>query len=519
MKNINVIVVIICLAILVGNTNAQTIVIEAGATISNTGNGIISSDGDLTIDGLGNFSGNGTLEVKGNFNYNSQPLWGIYGTLKLNGTSQQTIGGANVFYTNRIDFNNPAGFVLNRGLTATGIVNFNAGIINIPQSHAVLLLGYAAGIGVAASNTAHVNGFLVRNGTGNLVFPVGNGTQLQQVEVNTSINTRGVYAKYNIGNGGSGSSSSELDSYNSTEFWDIGPYAQGEATGAVTIYWDNETSTIPLSERKVAHKSGLIIKNEGGTVSGTSTLANGSVTSSPVSTWSPFMLGFKALGGPLPVELISFKGKATEKGNELEWKIASEKNFSHYDVERSNDAKSFKVIGKINGAGNTKEKLIYNFIDGPLTPEGGMLSENSNPLIFSQPNTNTHQSTPPLGAGGLTRGLGSGLYYRLSLIDLDGTKKLSNIIFVDRKLADISIASVFPNPVINSMTVSYNSEKESEADLTIFDFSGKLIYENKLIGEIGSNSKEIDVKNWQAGAYLVKISDGQNQTIRKILKR
>jgi hypothetical protein len=505
-----------CLSLLILVAKAQTITIEGGGNLFISNVGTLLSDGNLTIEGTGILENYGVIEVKGNFNYNSPVVSPFSGTLRLNGTSLQTIGGTNVYNINNIDFNNPAGFLLNKSLHAFREINFTAGIVNAPSISNPLKFSSAAYIGASPSNTKHVNGYVHRDGTNSFTFPVGNGSVYQPVGLTTTANSYGVLAKYNSGNGGTGSTSSELDSYNTSEYWDIIPYEFSPSfpatlTGQVTIFWDDETSTTPLSERKVAHKSGTIMKNEGGNITDGSTLANGSVTSSMINTWSPFMLGFKALGGPLPVTLISFKGKATEKGNELEWKIASEKNFSHYEVERSVDAKTFEIIGKVNGAGNTKEKLVYNFIDSPLTPGGGTLSENSSPLIFSQPNTNAIQSTPPLGVGGL--------FYRLSLIDQDGTKNHSNIIFIDRKSTDFNITNVFPNPAINSLTVSYNSGKISNADLTIVDFSGKLIYENKINGEFGSNSKEIDVKNWPAGAYLLKISDGQTSTIKKIIKQ
>ena len=44
---------------------------------------------------------------------------------------------------------------------------------------------------------------------------------------------------------------------------------------------------------------------------------------------------------PLPVELLSFEGKATQSGIELNWETASESNNQGFDVERSTDGKNF----------------------------------------------------------------------------------------------------------------------------------------------------------------------------------
>ena len=59
---------------------------------------------------------------------------------------------------------------------------------------------------------------------------------------------------------------------------------------------------------------------------------------------------FGIQAGPLPVRLISFTGKSTDKGNELSWKTSQEQNFSHYEIERSADSRSFKNIGKVIGS-------------------------------------------------------------------------------------------------------------------------------------------------------------------------
>ena len=47
----------------------------------------------------------------------------------------------------------------------------------------------------------------------------------------------------------------------------------------------------------------------------------------------------------LPVELLSFKATADKDHIDLTWATASELNNSHFELERSEDGKSFKMIG------------------------------------------------------------------------------------------------------------------------------------------------------------------------------
>jgi hypothetical protein len=212
--------------------------------------------------------------------------------------------------------------------------------------------------------------------------------------------------------------------------------------------------------------------------------------------------------GPLPVRLISFTGKSTEKGNELNWKASSETNFSHYEVERSNDAKIFEMIGKVDGAGNTNEKLSYDFVDNsPLTPGGGIFSKSS--LQFgSQPSSNTLQSTPPLGAGGPSAGLG--LYYRLKLIDLDGKIEFSKVIYLNK--AEEAEIKVYPNPATDFINIE-NLDGKS-LNIKVLDGLGR-----EIIGQTktSENNVKIPIRNVSTGTYFIQIQDQKQTIYRKVI--
>ena len=68
---------------------------------------------------------------------------------------------------------------------------------------------------------------------------------------------------------------------------------------------------------------------------------------------------------PLPVELISFEGFNTEKGNLLIWKTASEHNSDYYLIESSTTGEfnENSVIGQKIAAGNSTELIEYSFLD------------------------------------------------------------------------------------------------------------------------------------------------------------
>ncbi len=66
---------------------------------------------------------------------------------------------------------------------------------------------------------------------------------------------------------------------------------------------------------------------------------------------------------PLPVSLLSFTGRHTEKGVELEWSTVTEWNNDHFTIERSPDGDNFQPLLVVNGAGNSFEKQNYEVFD------------------------------------------------------------------------------------------------------------------------------------------------------------
>jgi hypothetical protein len=113
----------------------------------------------------------------------------------------------------------------------------------------------------------------------------------------------------------------------------------------LTTDWaDYKTPTLTaVNLLKVAHKRSSNWLNESGT--GTGNTSAGSVTSSSLSTWSPFTLGI--ISAALPISWLSFTGTSVGNTNILSW--ASEKNNSHFDIERSTDGNTFHSIGQVKG--------------------------------------------------------------------------------------------------------------------------------------------------------------------------
>jgi hypothetical protein len=103
---------------------------------------------------------------------------------------------------------------------------------------------------------------------------------------------------------------------------------------------------------------------------------------------------------PLPVTLVDFRADASPEGVRLSWTTTEERNFDRFEIEKSENSKlQFNMIGTVPG-GQSK----YSFAESATA---------SGPV-----------------------------YYRLKMIDLDGTYSYSRIVAFQGELA----RAVYPNP-------------------------------------------------------------------------
>jgi hypothetical protein len=192
----------------------------------------------------------------------------------------------------------------------------------------------------------------------------------------------------------------------------------------------------------------------------------------PVTGFSGFLA--KSIAQPLPVTLISFTGKAKEKANELSWKTSSEVNFSHFEIQRSVNAKVFEKIG--NQASN--ESGNYTFLDSDSR--------------------------------------GGKAYYRLKMIDLDGTYGFSRIISIENDAEKAVVGNFYPNPGSGKVYIEITATEKGTWNITTYDLSGKVIsFKSKLL-QVGLN--KISVEKLNRGLNLVKFENGIISVVRKVIK-
>jgi hypothetical protein len=453
-------------------SQAQNALYNNGASLFVHSNATLYVNGNIQNNSGSTITNNGTINLKGNITNDATMAAPNAGTLSFQGSTLQNVNGSATYFAENVLVNNSNGVVLNTPLKVDGNTDFTNGIVVASSSNPLIFT--ANGTHSNASDASHVNGYVVKEGTGSFDYPVGNGTSYQKVSANLSANSTGMQASYSASDAGlgtytsGGSDPTLLQAYNDLEHWDLTPI--GTATGTVTMYWDaiNNVGIGDVADLKVAHLSGGNWLNEGGTGSGS--IASGSVTSNTVSTWSPYTLGSINKGSsPLPVTLISFTGRAQDKINLLQWISSSEQNNKGFNVQHSLNDKDFTTLGFVAGNGTSNTQHNYNF---------------------------THNK--PFAGNN---------YYRLQQLDNDGKITYSKVITINNKNG---IITAQPNPSEGIFVLQgLNTE---EMQMQVLDITGKTVN-----AQIQGN--KIDVSKQAIGIYYVQIvQNGQVVCDLKLIK-
>ncbi|MFY8003203.1 MAG: T9SS type A sorting domain-containing protein [Chitinophagaceae bacterium] len=172
----------------------------------------------------------------------------------------------------------------------------------------------------------------------------------------------------------------------------------------------------------------------------------------------------------LPVSLSNFSGALINNQPILNWQTFSEVNFSHFEVEKSTNANDFYGIGKVASKKNAYGSN-YQFAD-------------NSKLLAMQ-------------------------YYRLKMIDNDGSFKRSGVIIISGNVKEE--VSLFPNPAQSSLILNH-TKAEKGASLRIFSLDGKAVGIFNIA--TGATQTSVDISNINKANYFVEFRNG-NQVVTK----
>jgi Secretion system C-terminal sorting domain len=183
----------------------------------------------------------------------------------------------------------------------------------------------------------------------------------------------------------------------------------------------------------------------------------------------------------VPVVLTALQGTYTNGTAKLNWGTQQESNSSHFEIERSNDGATFSSIGRVAAAGNSSRELAYKFDD-----------------IKVNAGTN---------------------YYRLKMVDKDGSFAYSNTIVLNVTIKGTFITGVYPAPFTNRINITIAAENTSQVVLRLVDNTGKQLAQQTNTLRKGVNNLTLSgLEGLAKGFYIMEvITDGKKES-RKLVK-
>lgn len=404
-----------------------------------------------------------------------------------------TKGGSNDLVLKNIDVNKSGGGItLNSGLFVEGNLTLESGVIYSTTEN---FITFESGASSSAGNLiSFISGPVSKKGSQDFVFPIGKGGKWAPLSISNMSNgsSETIFrAEYFNGPkaGDNTLEESDLKSVSGNEYWDLTP-VEGTPTVDVTLHWKNNTGEYikenTLTDLVVAHYTGGVWVTEGGNLNPASegeVGGQGSITITDIDSFSPFTFGSTNSETILPVELVSFKGESRGDGNLLSWKTASERNNSHFEIEKSIDGKNYKKIGQVKGSGDSYIPVVYNFTDLHLT----------SPIA----------------------------YYRLKQVDFNGEHEYSKIIFIGNEWYTNEI-QLYPNPAERSLQfvmVNLSGLGLNQANIIIRDANGQIISKISLSQSIELEKEPLDISHLKAGIYLVEINSIREKVIKRLIVR
>ncbi|HKR06766.1 MAG TPA: PKD domain-containing protein [Bacteroidia bacterium] len=188
------------------------------------------------------------------------------------------------------------------------------------------------------------------------------------------------------------------------------------------------------------------------------------------------------VNSPLPVELISFTGKAVTDLNLLNWETASENDNKGFEVQRSAAGNDFLKIGFVNGGRNTTGMNAYKFED---------------------------------------REVGKNIYYyRLKQTDYNGNFKYSNIIAIKREIMNSSgVEFIYPNPISDQLNIVLSRELKDPLSVSLYDIHGKKIFNSNITPEQYQVNINLKPFNLSGGMYLIYVVADEKMYSQKLFKK
>jgi hypothetical protein len=168
----------------------------------------------------------------------------------------------------------------------------------------------------------------------------------------------------------------------------------------------------------------------------------------------------------LAANLSSFNGSLTGTNKaSLKWSSGGETSLAKYTIERSTDGINYISIGSVTANGNSAGS--YEYTDANVA-----------------------------------RAIN---FYRLKMVNTNGSFTYSSIVRVNNKPAASSTVSVYPSPASSTISTEFSAEQSQDASLTVIDAMGRIYMQQNIKIQKGNNNITVPVNKLSKGTYAVMI--------------
>jgi hypothetical protein len=184
----------------------------------------------------------------------------------------------------------------------------------------------------------------------------------------------------------------------------------------------------------------------------------------------------------LPISLLNFSGTISNKKADLYWQTTQEGNSSYFELQRSEDGKSFETIATITAKGNI--------------------------------NTNNYQQADDLFFYNYQT-----VYYRIKMIDIDGKFKYSGVVILQLDATVKTSIKAWPLPFSSNLNIAYSSEANETVKIILHSINGAAVITTSSVVKKGTNNITFNqAQSIPAGTYLLTISNGNKAQTIKVIK-
>lgn len=200
------------------------------------------------------------------------------------------------------------------------------------------------------------------------------------------------------------------------------------------------------------------------------------VADQPQIQWT--LVPFEPVSGPLPVTIFGLEAKSQESSVRLSWNVSENIDGEKFIIQRTSDPSTTQPdsigVVRLHDANDAS----YQFDD--VSPSPGIN------------------------------------YYRLKIVDLDGSFAYSRYVKVDYSiLQDITI---FPQPAAGSVNIAFKSQFENPVgEIQVINLLGQKISTIPMTVRKGYNEFKLTTKNYPPGMYEVRFFVNSQISTKKML--